>query len=117
MTQFYEAKSYPTFTPVDPALVLLDPDEVDCFDDLRLCLWVNGELRQDMCVVDDMIYKPLEALHPARHQVAPVLPQTGGQSSLPSRWRSRRGGGVHGWRPGGSGAATNRVRFAAGTRT
>lgn len=61
-TQFYEAKSYPTFTPVGPALVLLDPDEVDCFDDLRLRLWVNGELRQDRCVGDDMIYKPLEAL-------------------------------------------------------
>ena len=26
-TQFYEAKSYPTFTPVGPALVLLDADE------------------------------------------------------------------------------------------
>ena len=27
-TQFYEAKSYPTFTPVGPALVLLDADEL-----------------------------------------------------------------------------------------
>jgi 2-keto-4-pentenoate hydratase/2-oxohepta-3-ene-1,7-dioic acid hydratase in catechol pathway len=60
-TQFYEAKSYPTFTPVGPALVLLDADELKRFDDLRLRLWVNGQLRQDMTVAD-MIYRPVEAL-------------------------------------------------------
>ena len=37
-TQFYEAKSYPTFTPVGPALVLLDADELKRFGDLRLRL-------------------------------------------------------------------------------
>ena len=42
-TQFYEAKSYPTFTPVGPALVLLDADELKRFGDLRLRLRVNGE--------------------------------------------------------------------------
>ena len=47
-TQFYESKSYPTFTPVGPALVLLDADELKRFGDLRLRLRVNGELRQDM---------------------------------------------------------------------
>ena len=46
-TQFYEAKSYPTFTPVGPALVLLDGDELKRFGDLRLRLRVNGEIRQD----------------------------------------------------------------------
>lgn len=61
-TQFYESKSYPTFTPVGPALVLLDPDELKRFGDLRLRLWVNGELRQDAVVDDDMIYSPLTAL-------------------------------------------------------
>ena len=61
-TQFYESKSYPTFTPVGPALVLLDPDELKRFGDLRLRLWVNGELRQDAVVDDDMIYPPLTAL-------------------------------------------------------
>jgi 2-keto-4-pentenoate hydratase/2-oxohepta-3-ene-1,7-dioic acid hydratase in catechol pathway len=61
-TQFYEAKSYPTFTPTGPALVLLEAGELDRFDDLRLQLWVNGELRQDMQVGGDMIYKPLQAL-------------------------------------------------------
>jgi 2-keto-4-pentenoate hydratase/2-oxohepta-3-ene-1,7-dioic acid hydratase in catechol pathway len=45
-TQFYEAKSYPTFTPVGPALVLLDADELNHFGDLRLELQVNGEVRQ-----------------------------------------------------------------------
>ena len=61
-TQFYEAKSYPTFTPVGPALVLLDADELKRFTDLRLQLRVNGELRQDMLVGTDMIYRPTEAL-------------------------------------------------------
>jgi len=61
-TQFFESKSYPTFTPVGPALVLLDDDELKRFGDLRLRLWVNGELRQDSPVDDDMIYSPLEAL-------------------------------------------------------
>jgi 2-keto-4-pentenoate hydratase/2-oxohepta-3-ene-1,7-dioic acid hydratase in catechol pathway len=61
-TQFYEAKSYPTFTPVGPALVLLDADELKRFGDLRLRLKVNGQLRQDMLVDGDMLYKPLQAL-------------------------------------------------------
>jgi 2-keto-4-pentenoate hydratase/2-oxohepta-3-ene-1,7-dioic acid hydratase in catechol pathway len=61
-TQFYEAKSYPTFTPVGPALVLLDADELKRFGDLRLQLRVNGEMRQNMVVDDDMIYPPLKAL-------------------------------------------------------
>lgn len=61
-TQFFESKSYPTFTPVGPALVLVDADELKRFDDLRLRLWVNGELRQESGVGDDMIYSPLQAL-------------------------------------------------------
>jgi len=61
-TQFYEAKSYPTFTPVGPALVLLDADELKRFGDLRLQLRVSGEVRQTMLVDGDMIYQPLQAL-------------------------------------------------------
>ena len=61
-TQFYEAKSYPTFTPAGPALVLLDADELKRFGDLRLQLRVNGEVRQNMVVDGDMIYQPLQAL-------------------------------------------------------
>ena len=60
-TQFYESKSYPTFTPVGPALVLLDADELKRLTDLRLRLRVDGELRQDMTAAD-MIYRPAEAL-------------------------------------------------------
>jgi 2-keto-4-pentenoate hydratase/2-oxohepta-3-ene-1,7-dioic acid hydratase in catechol pathway len=61
-TQFFESKSYPTFTPVGPSLVLLDDDELKRFGDLRLRLWVNDELRQDSVVHGDMIYSPLRAL-------------------------------------------------------
>ena len=60
-TQFYEGKSYPSFTPVGPALVLLDADELKRFTDLRLRLSVNGEVRQDRTVAD-MIYLPVQAL-------------------------------------------------------
>ncbi len=61
-TQFYESKSYPTFTPVGPALALLDADELNRFGELRMRLRVNGELRQDTVVEGDMIYRPVEAL-------------------------------------------------------
>ena len=61
-TQFYEAKSYPTFTPVGPALVLLDAAELMRFGDLRLQLSVNGEVRQNSVVAGDMIYRPLRVL-------------------------------------------------------
>ena len=60
--QFFESKSYPTFTPVGPALVLVDGDELKRFDDLRLQLSVNGELRQNAVVGGDMLYPPVEAL-------------------------------------------------------
>ncbi|MCV7169402.1 fumarylacetoacetate hydrolase family protein [Mycobacterium manitobense] len=61
-TQFYEAKSYPTFTPVGPELVLVDADELKRFGDLRLRLSVNGEERQNALVEGDMLYRPLQAL-------------------------------------------------------
>src|SRR3984957_14698719 len=61
-TQFYEAKSYPTFTPVGPALVLLDVDELKRFGDLRLRLRVNGQIRQNTLVDGDIIYRPVQAL-------------------------------------------------------
>lgn len=61
-TQFYEAKSYPTFTPVGPDLVLLDDEELARFGELRLRLSVNGEERQNAVVEGDMLYQPLKAL-------------------------------------------------------
>lgn len=60
--QFYEAKSYPSFAPVGPALVLLDADELQRFNELRLQLWVNGEQRQNGVVNGDMLYPPVKAL-------------------------------------------------------
>ena len=60
--QFYESKSYPTFTPIGPALVLVDADELKRFGDLRVLLKVNGEVRQNMVVEGDMLYSPVQAL-------------------------------------------------------
>ena len=45
--QFYESKSYPTFTPVGPWLTLVDAADLARLDSLRLTLSVNGEVRQD----------------------------------------------------------------------
>ncbi|CAN5510090.1 fumarylacetoacetate hydrolase family protein [soil metagenome] len=61
-TQFYESKSYPTFTPVGPALVLLDAGDFHRFSDLRLTLSVNEEQRQNATVGGDMLYPPVQAL-------------------------------------------------------
>jgi 2-keto-4-pentenoate hydratase/2-oxohepta-3-ene-1,7-dioic acid hydratase in catechol pathway len=60
--QFFESKSYPTFTPVGPALVLVDADELKRFGELRLRLSVNGQVRQDMVVEGDILYPPVQAL-------------------------------------------------------
>jgi 2-keto-4-pentenoate hydratase/2-oxohepta-3-ene-1,7-dioic acid hydratase in catechol pathway len=59
--QFYESKSYPTFTPTGPRLVLLDGEDFTRLSGLRLRLWVNGEPRQDGTVAD-MITPPAAAL-------------------------------------------------------
>lgn len=72
-TQFFEAKSYPTFTPTGPRLVVLEPGDWERFEDLRLKLWVNGDVRQDAVVGDDMLYKPLEALQ-GLSQFQPLAP-------------------------------------------
>lgn len=61
-TQFFEAKSYPTFTPVGPRLVVLEEGDLDLLGALRLRTWVDGELRQDAVLGDDMVYPPLETL-------------------------------------------------------
>ena len=59
--QFYESKSYPTFTPTGPRLVLLEGDDFGRLAGLRLRLWVNGEPRQDATAAD-MITRPAAAL-------------------------------------------------------
>jgi 2-keto-4-pentenoate hydratase/2-oxohepta-3-ene-1,7-dioic acid hydratase in catechol pathway len=60
-TQFYESKSYPTFTPVGPWLTLVDAADLNRLDTLRLTLSVNGQVRQDNPVAD-MIVRPARAL-------------------------------------------------------
>lgn len=59
--QFYESKSYPTFTPMGPYLVLVDREDLRHFANLRLRLSVNGVERQDRTTTD-MIVKPAQAL-------------------------------------------------------
>jgi 2-keto-4-pentenoate hydratase/2-oxohepta-3-ene-1,7-dioic acid hydratase in catechol pathway len=51
-TQFYESKSYPTFTPAGPWLTLVDAVDLAELDSLRLTLSVNGQVRQDSTVAD-----------------------------------------------------------------
>ncbi|MFE7169713.1 fumarylacetoacetate hydrolase family protein [Streptomyces sp. NPDC057616] len=60
-TQFYESKSYPTFTPTGPYLALLEVEDFAHLLDLRLKLSVNGDLRQDR-TLSDMIVRPARAL-------------------------------------------------------
>ncbi len=60
-TQFYEAKSYPTFTPLGPWLTLVDAADLARLRSLRLTLSVNGEVRQDSTAAD-MIVGPARAL-------------------------------------------------------
>jgi 2-keto-4-pentenoate hydratase/2-oxohepta-3-ene-1,7-dioic acid hydratase in catechol pathway len=60
-TQFYESKSYPTFTPVGPWLTLVDAADLARLDSLRLTLQVNGETRQDATAAD-MLVRPARAL-------------------------------------------------------
>jgi 2-keto-4-pentenoate hydratase/2-oxohepta-3-ene-1,7-dioic acid hydratase in catechol pathway len=60
-TQFYEAKSYPTFTPAGPWLTLADAAGLARLSSLRLTLSVNGEVRQDATAAD-MIVGPARAL-------------------------------------------------------
>jgi 2-keto-4-pentenoate hydratase/2-oxohepta-3-ene-1,7-dioic acid hydratase in catechol pathway len=60
-TQFYEAKSYPTFTPVGPWLTLVDAADLARLSSLLLTLRVNGETRQDSTAAE-MIVQPARAL-------------------------------------------------------
>lgn len=59
--QFYKGKSYRSFGPVGPVLLLLEPDEWRLLPALRMTLSVNGQPRQsDVC--GSMIHKPHQTL-------------------------------------------------------
>jgi 2-keto-4-pentenoate hydratase/2-oxohepta-3-ene-1,7-dioic acid hydratase in catechol pathway len=60
-TQFYKGKSYRTFGPVGPYLVLLDKRDWERWPELRMRLMVNGKPRQDAYCAD-MIFKPHQTL-------------------------------------------------------
>jgi len=67
--QWFQGKSYRTFCPTGPVLCLLEPAEVAAvLDDLRIELWVNGELRQS-APSSNLIFKPAESLE----EIARVL--------------------------------------------
>jgi 2-keto-4-pentenoate hydratase/2-oxohepta-3-ene-1,7-dioic acid hydratase in catechol pathway len=59
--QWYKGKSYRTFCPAGPHLVVPDPDEVARWRDLRLTLSVNGSVRQD-ALAGDMVFGPAATL-------------------------------------------------------
>lgn len=60
-TQFYESKSYPTFTPLGPRLVLTTEADLRRLRDLRLTLEVDGNVRQNS-TLSDMISPPAPSL-------------------------------------------------------
>jgi 2-keto-4-pentenoate hydratase/2-oxohepta-3-ene-1,7-dioic acid hydratase in catechol pathway len=59
--QFYKGKSFRTFGPVGPRLVLLDEHELRRLRELRLTLTVNGEVRQDDTTAN-LVWGPAETL-------------------------------------------------------
>jgi 2-keto-4-pentenoate hydratase/2-oxohepta-3-ene-1,7-dioic acid hydratase in catechol pathway len=59
--QFCKGKSYRTFGPTGPFLVLLSPSELERWEELVLSLSVNGELRQ-RALASDMIHQPAATL-------------------------------------------------------
>lgn len=60
-TQFYKGKSYRTFGPTGPYLLLLEPHEWAHWPRLRMTLMVNGEIRQD-AYCGDMLHGPNRTL-------------------------------------------------------
>ncbi|MCW7488038.1 fumarylacetoacetate hydrolase family protein [Leptospira meyeri] len=59
--QWYKGKSYRTFFPAGPILAVLDPNDFDQIDLLKLNLTVNGQLRQS-AVTNQMVYSPKESI-------------------------------------------------------
>ena len=60
-TQFHKSKSYRTFGPVGPWLVLPDATDLAKLFELELMLRVDAEVRQN-ALAKEMIFKPVETL-------------------------------------------------------
>jgi 2-keto-4-pentenoate hydratase/2-oxohepta-3-ene-1,7-dioic acid hydratase in catechol pathway len=59
--QFYKGKSYRTFGPVGPVLLLLEPQEWRRWRELKMVLEVNGTVRQQ-AYCGEMLFKPHQTL-------------------------------------------------------
>ena len=59
--QFYKGKSYRTFGPVGPTLVLLEPQEWRRWSELKMTLSVDGAVRQQ-AYCGEMLFKPHQTL-------------------------------------------------------
>lgn len=59
--QFYKGKSYRSFAPAGPVLLLLEPEEWKRWPDLRMRLTVNGAVRQET-LCGDMLFAPHQTL-------------------------------------------------------
>lgn len=59
--QFYKGKSYRTFGPTGPVLLLLEPQEWRRWRELKMTLVVNGEVRQQ-AYCGEMLFKPDQTL-------------------------------------------------------
>lgn len=60
-TQFYKGKSYRSFGPAGPVLLLLDAAEWKRWPELRMRLTVNGQVRQET-LCGDMLFAPHQTL-------------------------------------------------------
>ena len=60
-TQFYKGKSYRTFGPTGPVLLLLEEDEWRRWPELHMRLTVNGQVRQE-AYCGEMLHKPHQTL-------------------------------------------------------
>lgn len=59
--QFYKGKSYRTFGPTGPVLLLLDAQEWKRWRELKMTLTVNGSVRQH-AYCGEMLFKPAQTL-------------------------------------------------------
>jgi len=59
--QFYKGKSYRTFGPTGPLLLLLEADEWQRWPELHMRLTVNGQVRQE-AYCGEMLHKPHQTL-------------------------------------------------------